>query len=672
MAITEKHINTRLYLVAVLFLLFSMTIIVRLMEIQMIPKEELGKIPESRIRSVVKVQPNRGDLFSEDGHVLAASVNKYDLFFDPVNPKPASFFNDNIGPLCDSIAKLTGQSADKLVMQFRKARARNDQHEVLMLNVDHQMYERFKTFPLLNKGMQGGFKFEPRVERVYPMNPLAERTIGKEIRNDDGTYIRVGLDGTLGRDYLEGVEGRRLKQKISNKLWKPVGSEYVVELQEGKDVVTTLNMHMQDIVHHALKEQLVAKNAEHGTAILMEVQTGEVKAIANLGWDEYRKDYTEKKRNYAVWERYDIGSTAKLASLLIALESQVADSSTVFDTNGGKYRIPGKTVEDSHRGGYGKISLGRGFAVSSNTVFAQLIHENFKDQPKEYLKRLGRLGMTSSLGVPIEGESEPLLRYPGEWGWSGITLAQMAYGYEIQLTPLQVLAFYNAVANDGELIRPRFISETREKGRLVKRYKKHVLKKKICGPSSLKVAQQLLRDVIEKPYGTAKNMRTEVVSIAGKTGTSEINYTTGDKNDLEYIASFAGYFPAEAPRYSCIVVIHKPNKEGKKYYGADVAGPVFKKIAEKISTHYQNEMLWEEGEISEPAMEEDYASYFAIAEKELKRIPDLTGMSGMDALALLENLGVNVVIKGHGKVKEQSVKPGTPVDRTRKIELKLS
>ena len=671
MAITEKHINTRLYLVAILFLLFSMTIIMRLMEIQMIPKEELGKIPESRIRSVVKVQPNRGDLFSEDGHVLAASVNKYDLFFDPVTPKE-SLFNENIVALCDSIAAISGKSSDQLVLQFRKARARNDKHEILMMNVDHQMYERFKTFPLIEKGMLGGFKYEARVERVYPMNPLAERTIGKEIRQADGTYVRVGLDGTLGRDYLEGVEGRRLKQKISNKLWKPIGSEYVVELQEGKDVVTTLNMHMQDMVHHGLKQQLINTKAHHGTAILMEVRTGEIKAISNLGWDDYRDDYTEKIRNYAVWERYDIGSTAKLASLLVALESQVADSSTVFDTRGGKYRIPGKTIEDSHRGGYGKISLAKGFAVSSNTVFAQLIHENFKSQPREYLKRLGRLGLTSSLGVPIEGEQEPHLRYPGDWGWSRITLAQMAYGYEIQLTPLQVLAFYNAVANDGELIRPRFIQETREKGRLVKRYKKHVLQKKICGPSSLRVAQQLLQDVVNKPYGTAKNLRSDVVNLAGKTGTSELNYSQGDKDALEYISSFAGYFPAENPQYSCIVVIHKPTKEGKKYYGADVAGPVFKEIAEKISSHYQEELLWQESELSSVQLEEEYDYYFELAEKEIRRIPDLRGMSGMDAIALLENLGLRVVIKGNGKVTEQSVKPGTPINRTRKIELKLS
>ena len=671
MAISERHINIRLYLVAILFLLFSMTIIMRLMEIQMIPKDELGKIPESQIRSVVKVQPNRGDLFSEDGHVLAASVNKYNLFFDPVTPKE-SLFNEHIAALCDSVAAITGESPEKLALQFRKARARKDQHETLKLDADHQMYERFKTFPMLEKGMLGGFKYETRVERVYPMNPLAERTIGKEIRKNDGTYTRVGLDGTLGRDYLEGVEGRRLKQKISNKLWKPIGSEYVVELQEGKDVVTTLNMHMQDVVHHCLKQQLIARQAHHGTAVLMEVRTGEVKAIANLKWDEDRQEYNEKGRNFAVWERYDIGSTAKLASLLVALESQVADSSTVFDTNGGKYRIPGKTVEDSHPKGYGKISLAKGFAVSSNTVFAQLIHENFKAEPREYLKRLGRLGLTQALGVPIDGESEPFIRYPGEWGWSGITLAQMAYGYEIQLTPLQVLAFYNAVANDGELIRPRFIKETREKGKLIKRYKKDVLQKRICGPSSLKVAQQLLRDVVEKPYGTARDVRSETVSIAGKTGTSELNYSKGDKDALEYISSFAGYFPAENPKYSCIVVIHKPTKKGRRYYGADVAGPVFKEIAEKINADYQQEMLWQEGEIKPLRLEEDYSEYFDLVAEEMSRIPDLRGMSGMDALALLENLGIRVIVKGNGKVREQSVEPGTPIDRTQKIELKLS
>jgi cell division protein FtsI (penicillin-binding protein 3) len=300
-----------------------------------------------------------------------------------------------------------------------------------------------------------------------------------------------------------------------------------------------------------------------------------------------------------------------------------------------------------------------------------MIHNGYKDNPEKYVNRLMSMGVHKELGLPVRGEGVPVLRYPGDKGWSGLSLAQMAYGYEVSMTPLQTLAFYNAIANDGELIKPRLIKEVKEWNKSIKKFDKEVLNPAICSQETVKKVQQILKDVVEKKDGTGHGMYSENFSMAGKTGTTQTNYVSKDKDKYEYISSFAGYFPADNPKYSCIVVIHKPDKS-VGYYGADVSGPVFKSVAQKV---YATSPLTDEIDMKEPfdgGLEKAYQGYFAHVQKQYGKVPNVYGMSGMDAVAILENLGIEVEVKGNGKVKRQSISKGTDIKEVKKIILELS
>jgi cell division protein FtsI (penicillin-binding protein 3) len=358
-------------------------------------------------------------------------------------------------------------------------------------------------------------------------------------------------------------------------------------------------------------------------------------------------------------------------SLVAAMEDGKLDTSTVVDTEKGTWRIYDRVVRDSRRGGYGKISVGKAFEVSSNTAFAKMIHENYKDNPRAFTDRLKSMGLDQELGMPIKGEGKPVLRSPGDKGWSGISLAWMSHGYEVSLTPLQTLAFYNAIANNGELVRPRLIKEVREWNRTVARFEKEVLNPAVCSPATVKKVQQLLRNVVASPKGTGHGLESPFLSLAGKTGTAQKNYVSKDPDKLGYISTFAGYFPAENPQYSCIVVIHEPDKS-VGYYGADVAGPVFQSVARKIISNKPVETKLSSLAVTSTGLDKEYSGYYTLAQKPFEQVPDLEGMSGMDAVSLLENLGVEVEIRGNGKVKKQSVSKGTNLREVKKIILELS
>ena len=448
-----------------------------------------------------------------------------------------------------------------------------------------------------------------------------------------------------------------------------MGFNNAVEPRDGQDIVTTINTNIQDIAHHALLEQLEEYKADHGCVVVMETKTGEIKAISNLGRTVQGAYY--EKLNYAVGESHEPGSTFKLMSLVAALEDKVVDTATIVDTEKGRWRIYDRTVRDSRWGGYGKISVAEAFAVSSNTAFAKIIHENYKDTPKKFVNRLMNMGIHEDLGLPIVGEGKPVLRYPGDKGWSGISLAWMSHGYEVAMTPMQTLAFYNAIANDGEMVRPRFIKEARVGGKVIKEFGRDVINPSICSGETVKIAQKLLKDVVKKDFGTGSGLYSNNFSMAGKTGTCQKNYVAKDPDKLAYISSFVGYFPAENPKYSCIVVIHEPDK-GVGYYGADVSGPVFKSLAQKI---YANSPVIEKVVPHIPkygVLEKAYGQYYVDAQKQRRNIPNLRGMSGMDAISILENMGVRVEVKGNGKVKAQSVKAGTSVNQVKKVVLQLS
>ncbi|PIF00361.1 MAG: penicillin-binding protein [Maribacter sp.] len=667
MAVTERKILNRLYIVAVFLFLFACTVIFKLVSIQFVHGDKYRGLAHKRTEKMFTIAPNRGNLYSDDGSLLATSVSKYTIRFDAVTVSKADF-EANVKPLSKALSKLTGKSPSHYQQLLRKAKANKNRYTLLLRNLDYSDYMDVKDFPLLRKGpYKGGLIVEQKTVREHPLGKIAERSVGYERKDGNGYYTRVGLEGAFGQ-YLRGVEGKRLKQKIAKGQWKPIGMDNIVEPKDGYDVVSTIDINIQDIAHHALLKQLEHYKADHGTVIVMETKTGEVKAISNLGRTRKGKYY--ERLNYAIGESHEPGSTFKLMNLVAALEDKVIDTSSVVDTENGYWKIYNHRVKDSKHGGYGKISIAKAFEVSSNTAFAKTIHNGYKEKPSKYVNRLLDMGIGTEIGLPIKGEGKPVLRSPGDKGWSGLSLAQMAYGYEVSMTPLQVLTFYNAIANDGEMVKPRLIKEVKEWDRTVLKFDKEVVNPAVCSKETVAKVQQLLRDVVEKKHGTGHRLYSPNFSMAGKTGTAQKNYVSKDPDKLRYISTFAGYFPAEHPKYSCIVVIHEPDKS-VGYYGADVSGPVFKSVAQKV---YATNPLTDEVEMikDDERLEQSYQRYYAVAQKKYNKVPNVKGMCGMDAVSILENLGLAVEVKGNGKVKKQSISQGTDIDKVKKIILELS
>jgi cell division protein FtsI (penicillin-binding protein 3) len=499
------------------------------------------------------------------------------------------------------------------------------------------------------------------------MGAIAKRTIGYERWDDQGNVTRPGIDGAFGNKYLSGKDGRRLKQKIGNDQWKPISDANEVEPQNGYDVYTTIDVNIQDIAHHALLEQLEKFSADHGSVIVMETKTGEIRAISNLGRTS-NGSYSERL-NYAVGESHEPGSTFKLMAMVAAIEDKVIDTSDVVDTEKGVLDFYGLKVRDSRIGGYGKISASEAFEVSSNTGMVKLITENYKNKPSKFVDRLYKMGVNSTLDLPIIGEGKPYIPHPdNKKEWDGLDLPWMAFGYGVSLTPLQTLAFYNAIANDGEMVKPRFLREVKEFDKVIVPFEKEVINPAICTKETAKKVQQMMKNVVDKKHGTAHNIYSPNFSMAGKTGTCQTEYW---KQPGLYISSFAGYFPAESPKYSCIVVIHKPNKK-VGYYGNVVAAPVFKKIAHKIYSDTPMVDAIENLNEKFAAVNNSYDAYYGTAQKYKTIMPDVKGLPAMDAITLLENMGMKVTLRGSGNVKSQSVSKGTKVKKNQTVVLQLS
>ncbi len=668
MPVTDKSILTRLYVVAGFLFLFAAIVLFKLVSIQMVHGDKYRDLALKRTEKMFTIAPNRGNLYSDDGSLLATSVSKYTIRFDAVTVNDEDF-KKHIKPLSNALAKLTGKTSSYYQQILRKAKANKNRYTLLARNLDYSDYIAVKDFPLLNKGpYKGGLIVEQKTVREHPLGKIAERSVGYERKDENGYYTRVGLEGAFGQ-YLRGTEGKRLKQKIAKGQWKPIGMDNIVEPKDGYDVISTIDINIQDIAHHALLKQLEHYKADHGTVIVMETKTGEVKAISNLGMTKEGKYY--ERLNYAIGESHEPGSTFKLMNLVAALEDKVIDTSSVVDTEKGYWRIYKHRVKDTKHGGYGKLSISKAFEVSSNVAFAKTIHNGYKENPEKYVDRLRSMNIHEELGLPIKGEGVPVIRYPGDKGWSGLSLAQMAYGYEVSMTPLQILTFYNAIANDGEMVKPRLIKEVKEWNRSVLKFKKEVINPSICSKETAAKVQQLLKNVVEKKHGTGHRLYSPNFSMAGKTGTAQKNYVSKDPDKLRYISTFAGYFPAENPKYSCIVVIHEPDKS-VGYYGADVSGPVFKSVAQKV---YATNPLIDEVEMfnaEDWKLDDSYQKYYAEAQKKYNKVPNVKGMSGMDAISILENLGIKVEVHGNGTVKKQSISHGTEINKVDKIVLDLS
>jgi cell division protein FtsI (penicillin-binding protein 3) len=669
MAIEDKHISYRIYLVAFGIFLMAIAIIFKLSKIQWVEGPKLRELAKKETVKSFVIPANKGNIYSSDGSLLATSIPNYNIRFDAVAPK-GDCFDKNVKPLSDSLAKMFGKASSYYQTQFRMARVNKNRYLFLARDLSYTQYMRMKTFPLFNLGPnKGGMITEQETIRKHPIGKIAERTIGYERITPEGKPDGKGIEWSF-RKYLNGKDGKVLKQKIAKGQWKPIRDQNEIDPQDGYDVISTIDVYIQDIAHHALLKQLQDFKAEHGCVVVMETKTGKIKAISNLGKLNPSDSTYFETTNYAIAEAHEPGSTFKLIDMIALLDDHKIDTSKVYDSKGGIIEYRGKKVRDSHEGGYGRISLARGFEVSSNTIMVQAVYENYKNNPQEFVDRIDRMGLNKPLGLPFQGEGRPYIPQPSDKNWSAISLPWMAFGYGVSVTPLQTLTLYNAVANDGEMVKPQFVSEIKEWNKTIKKYDKQVINSKICSDETIKKLKAVMQNVVKR--GTGSKLYSKDFSMAGKTGTAQANYAKNGGSEKHYISSFVGFFPADKPKYSCIVVVHKPNTSGNNYYGADVAGPVFKRIAQKIFTDAPstNEIKNLNRRVSK--QEFAYNDYNTKVQSGIKVIPNLKGMSGMDAVALLENLKLKVKVIGFGKVKKQSIAAGQPIEKNQTMILELS
>ena len=663
----KKNIITRLYVVSFFMLVFASSIIFKLIDIQFTNGDYYRELSENRVFKNIEIPANRGNIYSEQGRLLATSVPKYDIRFDALAPTENNF-NEYVEELSIKLGENFNKPSEYYIKTLTNARINKNRYLLIARNLGYLEYMKIKNFPLFKLGsFKGGIITEQYTKRDYPIGGVAQRTVGYERYDDFGNVTRPGIDGAFGPKYLKGENGSRLSQKIGKGQWKPVEDFNQKEPRDGYDIYTTINIEIQDAAHFALLEQLEYYEADHGSVIVMETSTGEIRAISNLGRTSEGKYY--EKLNYAIGESHEPGSTFKLMAMVAALEDKVVDTSDVIDTRNGVLSFYGRKVKDSKKGGYGKISAAKAFEVSSNTGLVQIVNNGYEKNPEKFIDRIFSMGLNNQLDLELIGEGKPIFTHPSDKkNWDGLDLPWMAFGYGISLTPLQTLTFYNAIANDGKMVKPRFLKEVRSFDNVIETFDTQIINSSICSKETINKVKQMMINVVEKKHGTAHNIYDKNFSMAGKTGTCQTEYW---KNANLYISSFAGYFPAEDPKYSCIVVIHKPNKT-KGYYGNVVAAPVFKKIAQKI--YSETPIVQEQKFLNEINIlkedDNDINPYYMSLNSSI--MPDLSKMELMDAIALLENFGMKVIIQGKGKKINQSIKKGKRIKKDQKIILRLT
>ena len=649
----DANITKRSMIVLGLMLLFAVLIIGQILHVQFVQGNHLRSLAQKYSLKEFTIKASRGNIYSDDESVLATSVPKYDVAFDPSSPSN-EVFTQELDALCTKLSTFSGVPKSDWKRKFVKARKAGKQYVKVFNSLKFSDYLKVKQFPVFKHGIyKGGFIYDLRTVRAYPLGGVLRRTIGF----DRGEGNQVGIEGAYAK-YLRGKDGLCKKQKIKFNVWKPLSDINEIEPQDGYDVVTHINVDMQDMAHQTLLNQLVKYEADHGTLVVMETQTGAIKAMVNLG--KNKSGGYDELRNYAVYETHEPGSTFKLFSIMALLEDKMVDTTGVVDTGNGTYKIYNKTVRDAHHGGMGKLTLNQVLEKSSNVGVVKMVYNNYKAHPEKFVKRMYNFGLHEKVGIDIKGEGTPIIPDPKDKNWSGISLPWMSYGYGVELTDLQLLSYYNAVANDGKLMKPQLVKEIRTFDKSIKKFKPQVLNTSIASDETIGKVKRMLEGVVLR--GTATNIRSNYVALAGKTGTAQTEYWKGKG---QYISSFVGYFPADHPRYSMIVVIHKPNPD-KGYYGNIVAAPVFKEMAEYIF----GKMPLEEQIVSNETKMDNRAE--KILSKYKTIMPDVRGLSSKEALYILENMGLVVRLSGSGVVKSQSVQRGEKIKRNQLIELKLS
>jgi cell division protein FtsI (penicillin-binding protein 3) len=548
--------------------------------------------------------------------------------------------------LSDSLAKLVGKSSGEFQRDLRKAKNTKNRYFLVAKKLTFTEYMRVKEFPLFKLGAnKGGIIAEQQTVRKHPVGLIANRTIGYERDGNQGKGLEYAF-----RKYLNGTNGHHWMQKIAKNQWKPISDVNELDPVDGYDVISTIDVFIQDIAHHALLKQLEFYKADHGCVVVMETNTGYIKAISNLGKSEDGSYF--ETQNYALTESHEPGSTFKLMDLIALIDDKKADTSSVYNSNGGIVMIQGRPVKDSNHHGYGIASLAKGFEVSSNTILVQATYQAYKNNPWQFINRINSYGLNKKQGLQIKGEGQPVIPQPGAKNWYGTTLPWMAFGYGVSMTPLQTLSLYNAVANDGKMVKPIFVSEIKEWSKTIKKYDPEVINPKICSDETLLKVRKVLENVVKN--GTGKSLYSADFSMAGKTGTAQVNYS---KAEMSYASSFVGYFPADQPKYSCIVVVHNPDKS-KGYYGADVAGPVFKRIAQKIFTDVPNTNKFTNIKLKSKKQEALYSEFEKKSQGNTNKVPNVKGMAGMDAVSLLENLGFKVKFIGVDVLADPEIRQG--------------
>jgi cell division protein FtsI (penicillin-binding protein 3) len=713
---SRNEVLWRIYVVMFVMLLGCFIIILRIGTLQIIEGPELREQADSMHIRKRPVKAARGNILADDGKsLLATSLPYYQLNWDLTIPNQDSFvyYLDTISTLLSSFIDedLTANALrDKLI----RARESKDKFFLIRKNVSYNELQQIKTYPIFNSGnkMKSGLIIMEMSKRQYPFKMLANRTIGYnrvlEGQKNDKDTLAIGLEG-YWNDVLSGEEGLMWMQQLGKDIWVPVNDIANVEPKAGNDILTTINVDIQDITERSLLEALETYEAEHGCAIVMDVKTGEIKAIANIGFNKERTQYWEDF-NYAVGENIEPGSVFKLASMIALLEDGHVKLDDTVNLNKGKWKFYDAVMEDAYPHGIYYTTLGDVFEMSSNVGIAKTIHKYYngsKEQQMQFIRRLSEMVLDKPTGIDVGGERPPFIKDPNRKDWSGISALWMAIGYELEMSPLQMLTFYNAVANGGQMMKPHLVKEVRSYGDLVEKFDPVTVKKRIASKKTLDTARELLTRVVSSTHGTAHNIYTPQYKIAGKTGTAIINwkdYQMG-KESKQYRASFAGFFPADNPVYSCIVVVTNP-KWGN--FGGIVAAPVFRKIADycyasSIESHSsinKEKFVYTDGTL--PKLQvgnkndlktlldhlnmpyaDDSKSDWSVGFVENDSItllgrsvqddivPNVVGMGLKDALYLLENRRLKVKVVGVGKVKSQSVKAGKSIKAVQNITLVL-
>jgi cell division protein FtsI (penicillin-binding protein 3) len=672
------------------FIGLAVILLIRILILQYVQHSKWANMSEKYVYKTAEMPANRGDILANDGRLLASSVPYYTIYMDTRSSGMSpSTWAGGINGLSAGLARLLGErSASGWKNAISEARKRGDRYFLIKRKVNYETLKQLKELPIFREGQyKGGLLAQAENRRILPNSDLASRTIGYLNLGSEGNV--VGVEGAFDKE-LAGKNGVSVKQRLTGGDWITVENTNSVESKDGNNVVTTLDIDLQDVASNALLNQLRKHNAHHGCAVLMEVETGDIKAIVNLelGSDgDYHEEY-----NYAIGESTEPGSTFKLPVLMAAIEDGVIDTGDIVDTGNGSVKFYDKIIRDTKEDGYGKLTVKEVFEKSSNVGTSKLIYEHYKDNPKEFVNRLYAMRLNKKLDLQIKGEGEPVIRYPGDKLWSGLSLPMMSHGYEVQLTPLQILTFYNAVANDGRMMRPRFVMAIERNGSVIKSFEPDIIINSIASRSTIRKVKKMMEGVVE--HGTAVNLKNSNYKIAGKTGTAQIareKYGYGKGVTISYQASFVGYFPAENPLYSCIVVVNAPSNG--VYYGNIVAGSVFKEISDKVyATSFFRDYKPEKKENISLAAPDAGNGYRADINEVLRNldvryrrtadddwvatresgdtirlagvkmqkglVPDVRGMSLRDAIYVLENSGLRVKYNGKGRVLRQSPEHG--------------